>query len=160
VEGFYFRVISQYAIPLLKKYIFPRAQESLVNTASEVGAGASLKSSLKRNSQGFLKNVVHDIVKIPLKGSGIKRKVKFCSINCLLFIKLKYTGSFVHLETHRKIENQKESCEKKESEKTDKEKAQKKLKRKRAVNVKTRRKKSAPKPAKTKLDFFHDGFDP
>jgi len=74
--GSIFRIISQYAIPLIKKYIFPRARDSLINTAADVAAGTSLKASVKRNSKSFLKNVASDFVTHPQRGAGkIKKKV-------------------------------------------------------------------------------------
>lgn len=49
---------AKYALPLLVKYIMPHAKEAVLKSVGEIAGGShSVKSSLKRNGIGFLKNV-------------------------------------------------------------------------------------------------------
>jgi hypothetical protein len=72
--------IARYALPLLMKYVFPHARDAAIRTVSDVTTnGASLKSSLKKNGIGFIKNVGVSILKNTIasqSGQGIKRKIK------------------------------------------------------------------------------------
>lgn len=71
------RMVSKYAIPLLKRYILPHARNSLISTVQDLSTGTStVKSSLKKNSKNLLNNVAGDIINSAQTGSG-KRKVYY-----------------------------------------------------------------------------------
>lgn len=71
--GSIFKIISRYALPILKKYIFPHVATSLVSTASDVASGTPIKSTLKKNSKAFIKNVANEVIKSSQKGSGVRK---------------------------------------------------------------------------------------
>jgi len=54
--------IAKYALPLLK-WLIPHAKQAAIRTITDVvGGGRTVKSALKENGIGFLKNVGSDII--------------------------------------------------------------------------------------------------
>lgn len=82
--GTVIRLFTRYAIPLIQRYIIPNAKQSLVSTVSDVIEGGSIKSSLKKNSKVFMKNVATDIVRSVQKGG--KRPLKRVSKSGVLYL--------------------------------------------------------------------------
>lgn len=70
--GSFFRIISNYAIPIIKKYILPRAKEAILSTTSDVISGAPLKQSIKERSKTLFKNIATDILDGKQSGSGLR----------------------------------------------------------------------------------------
>lgn len=70
--------LSRYAVPLIKRYIFPHAKKAVLNTAVDLMQGGSpLKSTLKRNVKSFANDVTSDVLtRITQKGKGIKSQRK------------------------------------------------------------------------------------
>lgn len=65
--------ISKYALPLIMKYVLPHAKEAGLRTISDVVKGSSVKSALKKNGVGFLKNVGGELIRSTLNSSKTQR---------------------------------------------------------------------------------------
>lgn len=70
--GSIFRILSNYAIPIIKRYIIPRAKQALLSTTSDIVQGTPIKQSLKKSSKKFLNNVVSDLLPGQQTGSGLR----------------------------------------------------------------------------------------
>ena len=71
---------AKYALPLLMKWVLPHAKQAALKTVSDIAGGRhSVKSALKHNSIGFLKdvgeNIIHSVVtKTKQTGKGVKKR--------------------------------------------------------------------------------------
>lgn len=85
--------LGRYALPLLKKFVFPHAKAAALSTLSDISSGKSIKEAVSGNAATMVKNVGHSIIKGEQTGSGlrtVKRKSNITLDSCHL---LKRKGS-------------------------------------------------------------------